>query len=203
MDCSTFNSSLFNTRRATLEGAYDIHTNAIQYPKIMQPTHARWERLPPPDPRTASKLTKGFSTLTLANESDSVPPAEEDPVHDTERNPTTTTTTKSTMFSSIPSSLSRRFAIHDTIYETPPYSNQGIPGPDGDVHSLGSNGIISLANPQHPEFVTPEILAELPPECKEALVETAVREWEWKSNWHSEMDDGARTRPIKGYSWFP
>lgn len=197
---STFNSSLSSTRRTTLEGVYEIHTNAIQYPKIMQPTHARWERLPPPDPRVASKLTKGLSTLTLANETDTAPPAEDEPANDTERDPTTPA---DSIFSSIPSTLSRRWAIHDTVYETPPYSNQGVPGPDGDVHSLGSNGLISLANPDHPEFVTPEILAELPPECKEALVETAAREWEWKTNWRSEVDDGARSHPVKSYSWFP
>ena len=30
-------------RDETLEGVYDIHTNAMQYPKNTQPTHARWE----------------------------------------------------------------------------------------------------------------------------------------------------------------
>jgi chromatin structure-remodeling complex protein RSC7 len=79
----------------------------------------------------------------------------------------------------------------------------GIPGPDGDVHDLGSNGLISTADSLHPEFVGPEILAELPPECKEALVEAAAREWEWKSKWRSEAIDGQRTTPLKSYAWFP
>ena len=30
-------------RQKNLEGVYDTHTNSLQYPKIMQPTHARWE----------------------------------------------------------------------------------------------------------------------------------------------------------------
>ncbi|OGM42889.1 nuclear localization protein NPL6 [Aspergillus bombycis] len=206
-EASHYNSLLSNVRRENLGGVYDIHTNAMQYPKIMQPSHARWERLPPPDPRVATKLTKEMSTLSLTNGVE-------------EEEPTTTTTTTTTesdaqeektneetsnesIFSTIPYAFSRRFAIHDVHYETPPYSNMGIPGPDGDVHDLGSNGIISTANLSYPEFVSPEILAELPADCKEALVEAAAREWEWKSKWHSEVGDGARTTPLKSYAWFP
>lgn len=174
----------------------------------MQPTHARWERLPPPDPRAASNLHKGLSTLTLtADERERDQP---EPEPEPQQPPDTEKPDEShdepnitSIFSSVPSALSRRFAIHDTIYETPPYPNTGIPGPDGDVHSIGSNGLLSIASSHNPEFVTPEILAELPPECKDALVEAAAREWEWKSNWRGEVDDGARSRPFKSYSWFP
>jgi pyruvate/2-oxoacid:ferredoxin oxidoreductase beta subunit len=36
--------------------------------------------------------------------------------------------------------------VHITIvYESPPYSNMGIPGPDGDVHDIGPNGLVSVA----------------------------------------------------------
>ncbi|EAL88352.1 hypothetical protein KXW98_003853 [Aspergillus fumigatus] len=198
-EASSFNSLILNARRANLEGVYDIHTNAIHYPKIMQPSHARWERVPPPDPRATAKLAKGLSTLSLTNgtdEGEAEPPAD----HTTEE---PTDTEHQTIFSTIPPALSRRFAIHDTVFETPPYSNMGIPGPDGDVHDLGSNGLISTADSLHPEFVGPEILAELPPECKEALVEAAAREWEWKSKWRSEAIDGQRTTPLKSYAWFP
>lgn len=176
----------------------------MQYPKVMQPTHARWEHLPPPDPRTASKLTKGLSTLTLVNETAH---PETDTPNDTNRPNGSHENAKDSppLFSSIPSALSRRFAIHDTVYETPAHSNQGIPGPDGDVHDLGANGLITVAgSPQGtPEFVSPDILAELPPECKEALVEAAAREWEWKSKWRCEVDDGKRSQPLRSYSWFP
>lgn len=191
----------------------------MQYPKTIQPTHARWEHLLPTDPRAPSKLTKGLSTLTLTTDANNTPDSENPEEH--EPAPETTTEThqepqpqpsQPTILSTIPSALTRRFAIHDTLYETPPHSNQGIPGPDGDVHDLGPNGLITLASasagpngPHHgtPEFVSPEILAELPPECKEALVDAAASEFEWKSKWWREGEDGLRRRAFKSYSWFP
>ena len=33
-------------RKANLEGVYDPHTNLICYPKVTQPTHARWQEVP-------------------------------------------------------------------------------------------------------------------------------------------------------------
>lgn len=38
---SNFNSILTSVRRANLNGVYDIHTNQMHYPHIIQPTHAR------------------------------------------------------------------------------------------------------------------------------------------------------------------
>ena len=40
---SRFNSSLAAARMTNLQGVYDIHTNVMQWPSHMQPTHARWE----------------------------------------------------------------------------------------------------------------------------------------------------------------
>ncbi|KAL4896532.1 chromatin remodelling complex Rsc7/Swp82 subunit-domain-containing protein [Aspergillus ambiguus] len=212
-EASNYNSLLSNARRVNLEGTYEIHTNVMQYPKIMQPTHARWERLPPPDPRVAAKLTKDMSTLSLTNGVDAndaaAVVAEErtetaEPVASVEDGTQSQTEeTRESIFSDIPAALSRRFAITDIYYETPPYSNMGVPGPDGDVHDLGTNGLVSTANATHPEFVSPEILEELPAECKEALVDAAAREWEWKAKWRREVTDGARMTPLKSYAWFP
>ncbi|KAL9598383.1 MAG: hypothetical protein Q9219_004545 [cf. Caloplaca sp. 3 TL-2023] len=42
-EASRFNTSITLNRRQNLAGVYDLHTNALQYSKIMQPTHARWE----------------------------------------------------------------------------------------------------------------------------------------------------------------
>lgn len=42
---SRFNSVLAHNRLGNLRGVYDIHTNSMQYPKTMQPTHARFEQL--------------------------------------------------------------------------------------------------------------------------------------------------------------
>ncbi|CBF74413.1 hypothetical protein AN4239.2 [Aspergillus nidulans FGSC A4] len=200
-EAANFNAVLSHTRQQNLGGVYDIHTNIIHYPKIMQPTHARWERVPPSDARGANKLTKEMSTLTLSNgvvEQENAPPEPETEIQDSKPAGET-----STIFSQVPSALARRFAVLDFYTESPTYSNLGIPGPDGDVHDLGSNGLISVANPKHPEFVNPEILDELPPDCKEALIEAASHEWEWKSRWCSEVDDGARVAPRKSYAWFP
>ncbi|PNS13736.1 Chromatin structure-remodeling complex subunit rsc7 [Sphaceloma murrayae] len=49
-EASKFNSTLTLARRATLSGTYDTHTNLLLYPKIMQPTHAKWEPAPAPAP---------------------------------------------------------------------------------------------------------------------------------------------------------
>jgi chromatin structure-remodeling complex protein RSC7 len=44
---SRFNSSLSALRKSNQQGIYDPHTNMMCYPKITQPTHARWEEVPP------------------------------------------------------------------------------------------------------------------------------------------------------------
>ncbi|TAQ86243.1 hypothetical protein B7494_g5413 [Chlorociboria aeruginascens] len=44
-EASRFNALLGGARRQILNGIYDPHTNIMQYPKIMQPTHARWEQI--------------------------------------------------------------------------------------------------------------------------------------------------------------
>lgn len=46
---SRFNSNLSALRRANLEGVYDPHTNLMCYPKVTQPTHARWQEVPSHD----------------------------------------------------------------------------------------------------------------------------------------------------------
>ncbi|KAL8786707.1 MAG: hypothetical protein Q9213_002644 [Squamulea squamosa] len=48
-EASRFNSSITAIRQKNIEGVYDPHTNSLQYPKIMQPTHAQWEESTYPD----------------------------------------------------------------------------------------------------------------------------------------------------------
>ncbi|KAF2645108.1 hypothetical protein P280DRAFT_466343 [Massarina eburnea CBS 473.64] len=43
---SRFNASLSALRKANLNGVYDAHTNLMCYPKVTQPTHAKWEEVP-------------------------------------------------------------------------------------------------------------------------------------------------------------
>ncbi|KAI0860635.1 hypothetical protein F4860DRAFT_479013 [Xylaria cubensis] len=72
-EASRFNAELAVVRRQNIAGVYDVHTNTMQYPSIMQPTHARIEqvidsssqtdnsnenpRFPPLDPRIPRNFT--------------------------------------------------------------------------------------------------------------------------------------------------
>ncbi|OJD17722.1 hypothetical protein AJ78_02186 [Emergomyces pasteurianus Ep9510] len=212
-EASRFNSSILAARRENLDGQYDIHTNTMQYPKIMQPTHIRWEAIPPPESTQTgrSQLIRSASTaaLGLANGTPTSPDDNEkeqtlnDDSAQTEN--AEPTRSASTIFPSVPAVFSRNFEIQDIYYETPPESSLGLPGPDGDVRDVGSNGLISISLDRNtPIFYTnPEILAELPPECQVAYREAAIREWEWKSRWRGEREDGMRA-PLKlNYSWNP
>lgn len=185
-------------RRATMDGIYDVHTNTMQYPQIMQPTHARWERVPPSDLGNTAEL---MSTLSIANKSTtdaqsaSAEPADSADKPDNQ--------TQKTIFPPVPPHISDRYLVTDMVYESPPYSNMGIPGPDGDLRNMNPNGLASIANPNHPEFMTPEILALLPDDCKDALINAAAREIQWKSKWSTEAQDGMRAQPSKSYAWYP
>lgn len=208
---SRFNSVLANVRRENLEGVYDVHTNYIQYPKIMQPTHARWEAVTLlEDSKSSSQLVENMSSLRIM--SGNTPEADEGDGAVTKINKndepgenqlSQATPAASSIMPPVPPVFTRRFAITDIHYETPETSTLGRPGPDGDVQDIGSNGIISMANPQHPEFVSAEILAELPPECKEALIEAAMKEYQWKSKWQTESTDAARGQILQSYNWYP
>jgi chromatin structure-remodeling complex protein RSC7 len=194
-------------RRANLGGVYDVHTNIMQYPKIMQPTHARWERVPPAPAATSAELTTNMDSLNL-NNGGSPSGTEIKKLDETRESHETATGEASakistTTFKPVPAHLHDRYVIQDIVYESPQYSNMGIPGPDGDVLDVGPNGLVSVANPTHPEFMTPEIMELLPPECKEALIEAAAQEVEWKSRWTTETQDGERTQPTKSYAWYP
>jgi chromatin structure-remodeling complex protein RSC7 len=50
------------TRKANHSGIYDPHTNLMHYPKIMQPTHFRWEQVN--DEEEDTHTTNGVSQLT-------------------------------------------------------------------------------------------------------------------------------------------
>ncbi|KAK2809590.1 hypothetical protein FQN50_003644 [Emmonsiellopsis sp. PD_5] len=210
-EASRFNSLTVSARRENLDGQYDIHTNTMQYPKIMQPTYVRWEAIPPPDSTRAdrSHLISSASTTALGITNGTPSSATDDnpqtPKDDSAQTQDDDSKPAATIFSSVPAIFSRTFNIHDIHYETPSQSSLGVPGPDGDVHDIGSNGLISIAaGNNNPMFhVSPEILAELPPECQVAYREAAIREWEWKSRWRGEKADGLRA-PLKlNYSWNP
>ena len=138
---------------------YDVHTNVMQYPKTMQPTHAKWVQIDD-EAEANGELTSGHT-----QEDDEAP----------------------TMFTPVKPIYSRNYMIVDTAYETPQYSNLGVPGPDGDVFDMGFNGLSSVSD---------DIKAELPPHCLAAFEEALAKELEWKNRWGAEDTDTHRKAPI-------
>lgn len=203
---SRYNSSISSMRREVLNGVYDVHTNFMHYPKIMQPSHVRWEQVPSSESSTSTKLAEGLSTLNLANGTTASEERDENDQAESavaRQQAEASDKTAPSILPPVPAVFTRRFAIMDVHYETPESSTLGRPGPDGDIHDLGSNGITSMTDLLHPEFASPEVLAELPAECKEALIETAAQEWAWKSKWRNEATDGSRAQVLRSYSWYP
>jgi len=141
-------------RRANLNGIYDPHTNMMQYPKSMQPTHAKWVQI------DDNEVEANYGE-DLGQEG-------------------------STMFTPVKPVYSRNYMIIDTVFESASSSNLGVPGPDGDAHDLGFNGLSSISD---------DIKAELPPECLKAFEEALKRERQWKSKWATETEDGSRRNP--------
>jgi chromatin structure-remodeling complex protein RSC7 len=149
-------------RRAKLNGIYDPHTNSIHYPKTMQPTHARWEQINDYELEAKSKLLNGHADEEREDKVQSI-------------------------FTPIKPIYSKNYRIIDTVYESAPSSNLGVPGTGAYVSDLGFNG---LAN------VPDEIKAELPPECLAAFEKTLAKEMEWKNRWSTEAKDSQRRQPI-------
>jgi chromatin structure-remodeling complex protein RSC7 len=115
---SRFNATLGALRRANLNGLYDVHTNAMHYPKIMQPTHARWEQIDDNEVEAKSRLTNGHIGDQDGEEK--------------------------SIFTPVKPIYSKNFLIVDTIYESAPAVGLGVPGPDGDTYDLGFNGLSSV-----------------------------------------------------------
>lgn len=162
-------------RRRNLEGVYDTHTNMMLYPKIMQPTHAKWEHVPPPSANIQHKsLTNGVTNGHTTNGSI------ESPSHS---NPLDTA--PPTIFSDVPPIISRNFAVIDTHFTAPPISNAGYPGPDGSVldPTSGPNGLGSIPL---------ALLDELPDDCRRAFDEAKAVEAGWKKQWGTDKQSALR-----------
>ena len=133
----------------------------MQYPKTMQPTHAKWVQINDDQTDSKKQLTNGHAHEQV----DEAP----------------------SMFTVVKPIYSRNYMIVDTAYETPSYSNLGVPGPDGDIHDLGFKGLSSVAE---------VVKAELPSKCLAAFEEALAKEMEWKMNWNTEGTDAHRKAPI-------
>lgn len=171
---SRFNSHILVNRRANMNGVFDIHTNITHYPKIMQPTHAKWEQLPDVAELASNTqllnghmngiadLTNGIENVSLGQESAG---------------------SAKSIFYDVPKIVTRNYLVVDTVYESPSIAGFGIPGPDSASIDVGPNGL--------PD-VDEETIALLPPECRTALLEAKKKEIMWKTNWGTEKDDGVR-----------
>ena len=175
---SRFNSSLAASRRHNLNGVYDVHTNVMQYPKIMQPTHAKLEQVPPEAPMLK------YPTATNGE-------ANSEQVNGTGPSANEQDLTTDTIFPELPASYTRNFMVTDTYYKGPATSTFGYPGPEGSVVDVGPPGLTQI--PEH-------VLAELPEECRQAFFEAREEERKWKSSWGTEDDDKARAKVHISYN---
>jgi chromatin structure-remodeling complex protein RSC7 len=168
-------------RHANLDGVYDMNTNMMFFPKIMQPTHAKWEQIHPESAVAESKrLTNGLTNGHHgANDTDA-----------------TTGSQDPTIFSKVPSVISRNFTVIDTVYQAPPISGAGYPGPDGHVEdpTSGPNGLSSVPD---------SLLDELSAECRAAFEEARAAETRWKRQWGTEAHSGQRGLLKIGFSGYP
>lgn len=165
---SRYNATLASARRANLNGVYDIHTNMMHYPQIMQPTHARWEQVlssaeqrSKANGRTDAAWARDNAMIIDGEPEEYIPPTlpPVDPV------------------------ISRNYMITDTYYEGPPKPDMPYPGPDGDMYDIGPRGLSVVEN---------DIIAELPGDCREAFFNARDVERKWKARWATENEDGAR-----------
>lgn len=139
----------------------------MQYPKIMQPTHARWERVSP-----TSNVVRTDADRDLTNGSKYTAGLTEGRDQ-----------SNHTIFHDIPAVFTRNFMITDTYYTTPSASVLGYPGPDADLLDVGPGGLTQM--PEHAG-------ADLPEDCRLSFDQAKMKEREWKESWATEHSDGAR-----------
>ena len=108
-EASRFNALLASERRAAHDGIYDIHTNVVQWPAIMQPTHARWEKV------DAEEMQKGVSNGTNG-------------YHNPDTDMEDLTHTMERVLPVLNPVYARNFRIHDTRLQGVPDSSFGDPG---------------------------------------------------------------------------
>lgn len=146
----------------------------MQYPKIMQPTHARWEQLLP------TLVPSKFSQRRLAQEGNASGMDQLSGGEDQTKNETAVT---DTMFPEVPPVFSRNFMIADVRYVSPPLSGLGYPGPDHETIDIDTGGLARIPD---------NVLAELPFRCRQSFEDVRSEEIRWKASWRGEAMDCAR-----------
>lgn len=173
---------LAERRRQNLEGLYDIHTNTMQYPQHMQPTHARWELV--------------LDDLTL----DDKPHINGSGPEAANGTRPSSSSSETAVFPKLPSVYGRNFLITDTQYQTAPYSN--MPNP-GDPATMFFDAPAPSPWRPGPLSQIPQDVVDLLPEENRAAFEQAVAdESDWQKSWLSESRDGLRsTGQFRSYQW--
>lgn len=194
---SRFNNSLTSLRHANLDGVYDANTNMMLYPQIMQPTHARWEAIPPPSTTSLNNNSlQAPQSNTLTNGHHSHLTNGDDAMDLDHSISTRLTTTPSTFFPPVPPVISKNFTIIDTTYSSAPTPNAGFPGPDGEIAdpTSGTSGLSGISD---------EVVALLPESCRTAFLEARAAEVDWKRGWGTEAQVTRRGEMRVGLNGYP
>ncbi|KLU84683.1 chromatin structure-remodeling complex protein RSC7 [Magnaporthiopsis poae ATCC 64411] len=171
-EASNFNTILTNMRKANLQGVYDVHTNVMQYPATMQPTHARVEQVPLEPVAPAEPAASGSSTQ------DGDPSAAE---------------ASTTLFKPLPPNiprLSSHYSNRQTLI-TPLASYDLRPSEIG-----GGDSADFLSPFRGLAAVSDDIKDLLPPGCRAAFDEAVAREKGWHARWGPEKEVTCRRDPI-------
>ncbi|KAL8345549.1 hypothetical protein RB601_005551 [Gaeumannomyces tritici] len=167
-EASNFNAILTSMRKANLAGVYDVHTNVMQYPAIMQPTHARVEHVP---------LEPAAPAEPLDTHDDDPPPA--------------------TLFKPLPPNIPRNFRVVDVALETPPGGVAPV-SYDLRPNEVGGGGDSpDFLSPFRGLAAVPDDVRDLlPAECRAAFDEAVAREKGWHARWGPEREVACRRNPV-------
>jgi chromatin structure-remodeling complex protein RSC7 len=160
----------------------------IFYPKIIQPTHARWEYIPP----AADEPAHLAHTNGITNGDHAANGVVDHSAG--ERAPTNGS--KPPDFPPIPAVISRNFTVVDLSFSSPPISGAGFPGPDGFITDPMS-GTAGLAG------IPQELIDELPAECRVAFEQARATELSWREQWSTEAHSGHRGTLKIGFNGYP
>ena len=142
----------------------------MQYPKITQPTHARWEQVPS-ESIAVHTMQVGASDQAnfVRNEANQVNGSAD--------------VRERTIFTQVPAVYTNKFMVTDMCYEAAPTSTLGYPGPDEALIDVDAAGLMHV-----PE----EVVAELPSDCRSEFFKAKAQEKSWKKRWNMESVDKAR-----------
>ncbi|KOS20137.1 Chromatin structure-remodeling complex subunit rsc7 [Escovopsis weberi] len=166
-EASAFNASINAIRKFNNQGVYDVHTNIVQYPAIMQPTLARIEQVGPGEGEGEGRGERGEG----------------------EGEEAAAAAKRSTVFPPVPARLARSFYIADTYLETPAAGGAPTAAYSCDPSDL-------LAPFRGLGAVSDEVKELLPAECREAFDKALRQEREWRMRWGTEKTHTSRRDPI-------